>query len=72
MTASKSETSARTVSSVAEELYLKCIRCGKCLSVCPIYRETRVETLSPRGKVAIYRAAVEGDLEVGEAYAGKF
>jgi len=54
-----------------DELYLKCIRCGKCLSVCPVYRETRIETLSPRGKVALYRAVGEDDLEVGEVYAGR-
>jgi heterodisulfide reductase subunit D len=72
MTTDKIETPARTVGAAADELYLNCVRCGLCLSVCPVYRETRIETLSPRGKVAIYRAAGEGDLEVGEAYAGKF
>ena len=72
MTLSNIETSARTVGAVAEELYLKCIRCGKCLSVCPVYRETRVETLSPRGKVALYRAVDEDGLGVGEVYADKF
>ena len=72
MTPDKIETSARTVGAVAEELYLKCIRCGKCLSVCPVYRETRIETLSPRGKVALYRAVDEDGLEVGEVYADKF
>jgi heterodisulfide reductase subunit D len=55
-----------------EEKYLKCIRCGKCLSVCPIYRETRIETLSPRGKVALYRAVGEDNLEISEVYADKF
>jgi heterodisulfide reductase subunit D len=55
-----------------DEKYLQCIRCGKCLSVCPVYRETRIETLSPRGKVALYRAVDEDGLEVGEVYADKF
>jgi heterodisulfide reductase subunit D len=71
MTTDKVEAPARTVGAVADELYLKCIRCGKCLSVCPVYRETRIETLSPRGKVALYRAVGEDDLEVSEVYAGK-
>ena len=56
----------------AEEEALHCIRCGECLSVCPVYRETRIETLSPRGKVALYRAAGEDNLTIGEIYADKF
>ncbi len=56
----------------AEEEALHCIRCGECLSVCPVYRETRIETLSPRGRVALYRAAGEGDLTIGKIYADKF
>ena len=71
MMTDKLEAPARTVGAVADELYLQCIRCGKCLSVCPVYRETRIETLSPRGKVALYRAIGEDDLEVSEVYAGK-
>lgn len=56
----------------AVEKALPCIRCGKCLSVCPVYRETRIETLSPRGRVALYRAIGEDDLTVGEGCADKF
>lgn len=40
-----------------------CIRCGLCLSVCPTYRPTRVETKSPRGRIALVKSMVEGDLE---------
>ncbi|HHN93372.1 MAG TPA: (Fe-S)-binding protein, partial [Anaerolineae bacterium] len=61
-----------TVQAVAEELYLQCIRCGKCLSVCPIYRETRIESLSPRGRVALYRAVGEEGLTTDEIYANRF
>ena len=71
MTTDKIEAPSRPVGDAAEELYLKCIRCGKCLSVCPVYRETRIETLSPRGKVALYRAVGEDGLKVGEVYANK-
>src|SRR5512133_1133849 len=41
---------------------LNCIRCGLCLSVCPTYRQAGTETNSPRGRVAMVRAAVEGKL----------
>ena len=43
---------------------LNCIRCGLCLSVCPTYREAGTETNSPRGRVAMIRAATEGKLEL--------
>jgi len=48
-----------------EEQYLNCIRCGLCLAVCPTYREHLSETASPRGRVALARKGLEGDLELG-------
>jgi len=47
-----------------EEQYLNCIRCGLCLAVCPTYREHLTETASPRGRVALARKGLEGDLEL--------
>jgi glycolate oxidase iron-sulfur subunit len=44
--------------------YLNCIRCGLCLSVCPTYREYLNETASPRGRVALARKGLEGQLEL--------
>ena len=49
----------------AEDTYLCCIRCGLCLSVCPTYREDLKETSSPRGRVAIARKGLEGQLVLG-------
>jgi len=46
-----------------EDEYLYCIRCGLCLSACPIYREHLIETQSPRGRVALIRKMVEGQLK---------
>jgi glycolate oxidase iron-sulfur subunit len=48
----------------AEETYLNCIRCGLCLAVCPTYREYLNETASPRGRVALARKGLEGQLEL--------
>src|SRR5512147_1925327 len=49
----------------SESQYLNCIRCGLCLSVCPTYREHLSETASPRGRVALTRKGLEGELELG-------
>jgi glycolate oxidase iron-sulfur subunit len=45
-----------------ESAYLNCIRCGLCLAVCPTYREGLKETASPRGRVALARKGLEGQL----------
>ncbi len=48
-----------------EAEYLNCIRCGLCLAACPTYREIRTETASPRGRVALARKGLEGELRLG-------
>jgi glycolate oxidase iron-sulfur subunit len=48
----------------SEDQYLNCIRCGLCLAVCPTYREYLSETASPRGRVALVRKGLEGELEL--------
>ena len=47
-----------------ESAYLNCIRCGLCLAVCPTYREYLKETASPRGRVALARKGLEGQLDL--------
>lgn len=44
--------------------YHNCIRCGLCLADCPTYREYLKETASPRGRVALARKGLEGELEL--------
>ena len=46
----------------AEAEYLNCIRCGLCLAVCPTYREHLNEIAGPRGRVALVRKSMEGEL----------
>jgi glycolate oxidase iron-sulfur subunit len=45
-----------------ETEYLNCIRCGLCLAACPTYREYLKETASPRGRVALARKGLDGEL----------
>jgi len=52
-----------TLSDIAEDEYLHCIRCGLCLSTCPTYQLTLNETDSPRARVALLRAVREGLVE---------
>lgn len=41
-----------------------CVKCGRCLSVCPVYNETRRESEVARGKIALIEAATAGDLSL--------
>ena len=55
-------TSLNIKSLPTQEQYLNCIRCGLCLAVCPTYREDLSEISSPRGRVALARKGLEGEL----------
>ena len=43
---------------------LRCIRCAACLTSCPTYVVTHKEEEGPRGRIAMMRAMVEGQLDV--------
>lgn len=47
-----------------------CVSCGLCLPHCPTYREKPVEMMSPRGRFALMKGLIEGqlaaDASVGE------
>ncbi|HET8628311.1 MAG TPA: heterodisulfide reductase-related iron-sulfur binding cluster [Thermomicrobiales bacterium] len=49
------------------EIINTCVRCGFCLTSCPTYLETRVETSSPRGRIYLMKSVSEGRLDVTSA-----
>jgi glycolate oxidase iron-sulfur subunit len=47
----------------------KCIHCGLCLQSCPTYAVFGTEMDSPRGRIALMRAASDERIELGDAFA---
>jgi len=64
--------SSHGLSGVTEEAYLRCIRCGACAYTCPTFRVNLSQAYSPRGRVALLRAACQGDVELGANFGAKF
>lgn len=46
----------------------ECERCGRCLQVCPSYRNQGIETFSPRGRLDLIRAMACHELLPGPRY----
>ena len=45
-----------------------CEYCGRCLSVCPSYKNSLVETMGPRARIDLARAVESGELVPGPRY----
>ncbi len=47
----------------------QCMHCGLCLPTCPTYDATKLERNSPRGRIALMRSIMDGDLTASRAFA---
>jgi glycolate oxidase iron-sulfur subunit len=47
----------------------QCMKCGLCVSWCPVYRQEKKETSVARGKNRIVKGLMEGKLELGTKFA---
>jgi glycolate oxidase iron-sulfur subunit len=50
-----------------EEVH-NCIKCGLCMTPCPVYNQLYFEGASPRGKVQLIKKILEGKLEPSEYF----
>jgi glycolate oxidase iron-sulfur subunit len=46
----------------------ECSKCGICRSVCPVFLEINDEVMSPRGRISLIEALLEGGLSHSERY----
>ncbi|MEA4924416.1 MAG: (Fe-S)-binding protein [Syntrophomonadaceae bacterium] len=49
-----------------KEQLMKCVRCGKCRSVCPVFAEVKNETTAPRGHVFMVQMLRDGQVNTDQ------
>jgi len=58
------------ISGKDDELFA-CSRCGACLAVCPVYKQTLDEGVAPRGKLSLIEAAANNKILISEKLSQK-
>ena len=53
------------LSIIREELD-KCMKCGNCMAVCPVYGAEKVESAVTRSKITVAQAILDGDLKLDD------
>ena len=47
-----------------QDMLAKCMKCGNCMAVCPVYQTEKQEAAYARGKLSIAEAVLKGDLDL--------
>ena len=59
-----------SLDSIQEELS-KCMKCGNCQEVCPIYKENYREVSVARGKISLIQMVMSGEIDLTEGIADR-
>jgi len=54
-----------------EQEVIRCIRCGACQNVCPVFKELQAESTVARGRVKLIRGVISKDLDLTEGFIDK-
>ena len=54
-----------------EKEVIRCIRCGACQNVCPVFKELQAESTVARGRVKLIRGVISKELDLTEGFIDK-